>query len=78
MKKDALKFFQAYIEEMVDIGGHNLPKAVSTKLGTKLGRIYKKKEIRTFKSAVKNSYKALGAKAKIIEVSKNKFKIYAK
>jgi len=28
--KDALKFFQAYIREMIDIGGTNLPKAIST------------------------------------------------
>ena len=28
---------------MADIGGENLPKTVSTKLGTKLGRLYKRR-----------------------------------
>jgi len=39
--KDVLKFFQAYIKEMIDVGGENLPKAISVKSGSKLGRFYK-------------------------------------
>ena len=33
--KDVLKFFQAYIKEMIDVGGNNLPKAISVKSGSK-------------------------------------------
>ncbi|TFF99596.1 MAG: hypothetical protein EU540_06470 [Promethearchaeota archaeon] len=78
MSKDALKFFQSYIEEMVDIGGKNLPKSVSTKLGAKLGKIYKKKRIKDFSSAVKKSFKVLGAKTKIVKLNENKYEIKVK
>ena len=36
MTKDALKFFQAFINEMIDVGGANLPKSISMKLGTQI------------------------------------------
>ncbi len=39
--KDVLKFFQAYIKEMIEIGGNNLPRAISVKSGSKLGKFYK-------------------------------------
>ena len=39
--KDALKFFQAFINEMIDVGGVNLPKSISVSLGAKLGKILK-------------------------------------
>ncbi|GAI90164.1 unnamed protein product [marine sediment metagenome] len=45
MEKDALKFFHAYVNEMIEIGGENLPRAVSTKLGAKLAALYKEKSI---------------------------------
>ena len=43
--KSSLKFFHAYIREMVKVGGPNFPKTISTKLGIKLGKLYKKRGI---------------------------------
>ncbi|MFX0024391.1 MAG: hypothetical protein ACFE9S_18880 [Candidatus Hermodarchaeota archaeon] len=46
--KDALKFFQAYIKEMIDVGGNNLPKAISSK-----------SEIKNYRNAIYNIHKLL-------------------
>ena len=43
--RDALKFFQSYIKEMIDVGGANLPKSISASLGAKLGKILQKKGV---------------------------------
>ncbi len=65
MVKDTLKFFHAYINEMIEVGGENLPRAVSTKLGAKLAGIYKRKGIKDLDLALKTAYKALGATTKV-------------
>ena len=39
--RDALKFFHAYVNNMIEIGGENLPKSISTSLGSKIGKLLK-------------------------------------
>ncbi|TFG24406.1 MAG: hypothetical protein EU529_04360 [Promethearchaeota archaeon] len=63
---------------MVDIGGPNLPKSVSSKLGTKLGKIYKKRKIKKIEPAIKKSLNALGELVNLIEENENKFEIQVK
>jgi hypothetical protein len=76
MSKDSLKFFQNYIREMADIGGENLPKSVSTKLGTKLGKIYKDRNpSANLETNLKQIYKVLKAKPKIRKINENKLGI---
>jgi len=68
--KDALKFFQAYIREMIDIGGSNLPKAISTKSGSKLGKLYKERGLALDLSlALKQIYSALNGKPLIKQLN---------
>ncbi|MFX1260162.1 MAG: hypothetical protein ACFFAN_20115 [Promethearchaeota archaeon] len=78
MGKDALKFFHAYINEMIDVGGENLPRAVSTKLGGKLGALYKNRGFHDLESALKQIYKVLGAKPKIKNIGENIYDIKIK
>ncbi len=54
--EDALKFWQAFVREMIDTFGSNTVKAIAIKLGSKLGQIYKKKGIQTIEDALKTSY----------------------
>lgn len=79
MSKNSLKFFQSYVYEMADIGGENLPKTVSTKLGTKLGRIYKqRKPNANLETHLKKIYTILGAKPKIIKLDANTLEVTVK
>ena len=79
MVKDALKFFQAYVREMIDVGGNNLPKAISTKSGAKLGKLYKKKGMSLdIKSALKQIYSALKAKPTITKLNENTYDVVIK
>ena len=73
--RDALKFFQAYISELVEIGGENLPKSISSGLGAKLATVYKEKGIFNIQSALRRSYEVLNASPEIKEVNKNEFEI---
>jgi len=65
MTTDALKFLQAYIKEMISIGGENLPKTISARLGAKLAKLYKEKGISSIDSGLKKSYTVLDATAQI-------------
>lgn len=77
--KDALKFFHAFIKEMVDVGGINLPKAIATKTGSRLGRLYKERGwVGDIESALKHSYKAIRGKPKIIKNGENIYEIFLK
>ena len=77
--KDALKFFQAYIREMIDVGGSNLPKAISTKSGAKLGKIYKEKGfISKIENALKQIYIALKAKPIVKKLNDNQYEVIVK
>ncbi|MFX0058459.1 MAG: hypothetical protein ACFE85_06795 [Candidatus Hodarchaeota archaeon] len=78
MGKDALKFFHAYINEMIDVGGENLPRAVSTKLGGKLGSLYRKRGVTDLEIALKQIYKVLGAKTKIKKINGNIYDVKIK
>jgi len=71
-----LKFFQAYIKEMIDIGGNNLPKAISTKSGSKLGKLYKKRGLALDISvALKQIYSVLRAKTLINKLNDDTYEV---
>ncbi len=77
--KDALKFFQTYIKEMVDIGGNNLPKAISTKIGSKLGKMYKDRGLTLeIETALKQVYTALNGKPVIKQLDENNYEVIVK
>ncbi|UCD02169.1 MAG: hypothetical protein JSV23_03905 [Promethearchaeota archaeon] len=77
--KDALKFFQVYIKEMIDIGGENLPKAISSKLGAKLGKMYKDRGLTLdIETALKQIYLALNGKPVIKQLNENRYEVIVK
>jgi hypothetical protein len=78
MTKDALKFFQNYVSQMIDIGGANLPKSISSSLGAKLGKVYKKRGIIGIENGLKHIYKALNAGSKIQEIDEKTYKVTIK
>ncbi len=78
MVKDVLKFFHAYINEMIDLGGKDLPRAVSTALGAKLANIYKRKGITDLEAALYQIYKALAAKVSIKKTNEHTYDIILK
>jgi hypothetical protein len=79
MDKDALKFFHAYINEMIEVGGENLPRAVSTKLGAKLGELYKIRGFNTdIENALKRSYKVLGATPMVKKIDESTYEVSIK
>lgn len=78
MTTDALKFFQAYIKEMIDIGGENLPKTISAGLGANLAKIYKERGISTIEAGLKESYSVLDAKTHITKINDNTFEVLTK
>ncbi len=63
--RDALKFFQNFIYQMIDIGGENLPKSISTSLGARLGKMLKERGFIGVESSLKKIYNVLNAKTKI-------------
>ena len=75
MTTDALKFFQAYIKEMISLGGENLPKSISTGLGANLAKLYKQKGINNVENGLKQSYSVLGANMKVQHLNDNEFEI---
>jgi len=77
--KDALKFFQAYIKEMIDIGGDNLPKAISVKSGSKLGKFYKKGgSALDIEVVLKQFYTGLKGKPTIKKLDDNNYDVCVK
>ncbi|NVM37666.1 MAG: hypothetical protein HWN81_18885 [Candidatus Lokiarchaeota archaeon] len=77
--RDALKFFQAFIKEMIDIGGANLPKAISTKSGAKLGKIYKGQGLTLdIGTTLKQIYIALKGKPVIKQLNENRYEVIVK
>jgi len=73
--RDALKFFQAYILELVELGGENLPKSISIGLGGKLAKIYKEKGIHNIQPALRRGYEVLNGSPEITEMNTNEFEI---
>ncbi|UCD02170.1 MAG: hypothetical protein JSV23_03910 [Promethearchaeota archaeon] len=71
-----MKFFQAYIKEMIDIGGNNLPKAISTKSGSKLGKLYKKRGLTLdIGTALKQVYSVLKAKPSVKKLNEDTYEV---
>jgi len=50
---------------MIDIGGENLPKSISTSLGARLGKMLKERGFIGIESSLKKIYNVLNAKTKI-------------
>ncbi|MBD3254878.1 MAG: hypothetical protein GF383_07280 [Candidatus Lokiarchaeota archaeon] len=71
MTKDALKFFQAYIKEMISLGGENLPKTISSTLGAKLAKLYKDRGISEIKSGLRKCFSVLKGRTKINKSNEN-------
>lgn len=78
MSLDAMKFLQAYIKEMISVGGENLPKTISSTLGAKLGKMYESRGLIDLENGLKQCYKVLGSKIKIIKISDNKYEVALK
>ena len=77
--KDILKFFQAYIKEMIDIGGNNLPKAISVKSGSKLGKFYKERESSSdLEVVLKQFYTAFNGKPTTKKIDDNTYDVSVK
>ena len=77
--KDVLKFFQAYVKEMIDIGGENLPKAISVKSGSKLGKFYKERgSLLDMEIVLKQFYTGLNGKPTIKKLNDNKYDVSVK
>jgi hypothetical protein len=76
MVKDALKFFQAFIKEMIEIGGVNLPRAISTKLGAKLAQLYKERGLTDgFEIPLRQMYTVLKANPTISKIDENTYRV---
>ncbi|MHA2038204.1 MAG: hypothetical protein ACW98X_17340 [Promethearchaeota archaeon] len=77
--KDALKFFQAYIKEMIDVGGNNLPKAISVKSGSKLGKFYKQRQSSSdMEIVLKQFYAGLKGKPTIKKLNDSTYDVNVK
>ncbi len=75
---DALKFFQNFIYQMIDIGGENLPKSISTSLGAKLGKMLRERGLTEMESSLKKIYAVLNAKTRINAIDDNTLDIMLK
>ena len=61
---------------MIDIGGENLPKAISTKSGAKLGKLYRERGLTLdLGLALKQVYSALKAKPVIKKLDENTYEV---
>jgi len=69
--REALKFFHAYIKEMIDVGGDNLPKSISASLGAKLGKMLKNRGVTVLENSLKRIYNVLNAKTTIEQIDEN-------
>ena len=77
-EKDALKFFHAYIDEMISLGGENLPRSISTRLGGNLAKVYKSRGITNLEAALSKMYEVLGAEPKIKKVNEYEYNVKVK
>ncbi|MBD3214303.1 MAG: hypothetical protein GF311_16960 [Candidatus Lokiarchaeota archaeon] len=73
--KHALKFFQSYVTEMIDIGGENLPKSISSRLGAKLAKLYKERGITDIYKGLKISYEILKAIPSITDIDESTIEV---
>ena len=72
---DALKFFHAYIQTLVELGGENLPKTISSQMGAKLAKLYKSRGISGIESSLKQSYDALNGRTSVKNIDENTLEI---
>ena len=64
---------------MIDIGGNNLPKAISTKSGSKLGKLYKERGLSLdIGIALKQIYSVLKVKPVIKQLNENTYEVILK
>ena len=64
---------------MVNIGGVNLPKAISSKSGSKLGKLYKKKGLTIdIENALNQIYSVLKGKTTIKKLNANNYEVIVK
>ena len=79
MVKDALKFWQSFLKEMVSIGGENLPRSIATKLGSKLAQLYKARGLTDgIELPLKQMYTALKAQPTFNKLDENTYRISVK
>ncbi|MFX0007827.1 MAG: hypothetical protein ACFFA7_06350 [Promethearchaeota archaeon] len=64
---------------MIDIGGSNLPKAISAKSGAKLGKLYKKRGLtQEVSMALRQIYTVINAKPVIKQLNENTYEVIVK
>ncbi|MFX1365869.1 MAG: hypothetical protein ACFE9Y_13210 [Promethearchaeota archaeon] len=64
---------------MIDIGGENLPKAISTKSGAKLGKLYKKMgKPSNIGTTLKQLYSVLNGKPVLNQLDENTYEVIIK
>ena len=63
---------------MIDLGGKNLPKSISTRLGAKLAKIYKKVGIDDVKIALIKSYEVLNSIPEIKRIDEKTIEVKIK
>ncbi|MFX0001450.1 MAG: hypothetical protein ACFE88_15160 [Candidatus Hermodarchaeota archaeon] len=64
---------------MIDVGGKNLPKAISSKSGSKLGKMYKERGLTLdIETALKQVYIALNAKPVIKQLDDGNYDVLVK
>lgn len=64
---------------MIDVGGKNLPKAISSKSGAKLGKLYKKRGLTPdIGITLKQLYSVLKAKTVIKQLNENTYEVIIK
>ncbi len=67
VKDDILKFFQAFVRQMVVVGGVNFPKTISTSLGASLGKRYTLEGVTDWKDALPRMIEAMGGTLDVVE-----------
>ena len=75
MSREALKFVHSYLRELIDVGGPNLPKTISTRLGAKLAKIYQKMGITDVIEGLRESYRAIKGNPDIVKVDDNTYEV---
>jgi hypothetical protein len=78
MVKEALKFFQNWIKTCIEVGGENLPRAISTNLGAKLAKLYKNRGITDITPSLRQMYLVLRASPTIDKVDENTYRAIIK
>ena len=63
---------------MCEVGGPNLPKSISIKLGQKLGLLYKSNGVTTYEKGLKEMYKVMNGTPKVIKIDDNTYNVSVK